>query len=357
VVINHLKPYVLRDEPSTLTLERVLSIDTEKDSTATLGVTDIYSFDIDTGGNVYILRLPTGPGSLVFKFSEKGDFITSFGRMGQGPNEMEYPSQILAVVRDNVWVVESPKEKYYVFQSDGTPAGEQRVSPGFDNIIPPRNGTFLLTRLVAEDMTARYFPIILNLGDSRFQTIKELDRFKSRPNRHVVASLPEKIVCGTEFVFLAAAMGDRVYAGNSERGYEILVYDLEGQLIRKIRKEYNPVPVSEEYKKSYMKPYEQFMPDYAKKIYFPEYWHAFRSFFMDDDGRLFVMTYEPGENPGESMFDVFNKDGVFFMRKSLNVLCPGPSTILARAHGDRLYCVQEKRSGYKELVAFRMVWK
>jgi len=177
--------------------------------------------------------------------------------------------------------------------------------------------------------------------------IKELDRSNTRPNRLIAESLPEKIVCGTEFVFLAKTGGGRIYAGNSERGYEILVYDLEGKLIRKIRKEYSPVPVSDEYIRSYMKPYEDYMPEYAKKIYFPENWHAFRSFFVDDDGRLFIMTYEPGENPGESMFDVFNKDGFFFMRTSLNILCLGSSTILVKTRGDRLYCVQEKTGAIK----------
>jgi hypothetical protein len=357
VVLNHLKPYVLRGEPSTLTLERVLYIDTEKDSTAAQGVTDIFSLEIDLAGNIYVLTPPTRPGNRVFKFSDKGELITSFGRMGQGPNELEYPHQILAVDPDKIWVLESPKNKYHVFQNDGAHAGENIVKPGFEEIIPLKNGGFLIIRLVTDDMKAKYLPLVLGLSDSKFQVIKELDRFNSRPNRLIAASLPEKIVCGTESVFLAKTSGGRIYAGNSERGYEILVYDLEGKLIRKIRKEYTPVPVAEEYKKNYMKPYEDYMPEYAKKIYFPENWHAFRSFFVDDDGCLFVMTYEPGENPGESVFDVFNKDGVFFMRTSLNILCLGRNTILARARGDRLYCVQEKTSGYKELVVYKMIWK
>ena len=357
VVLNRLEPYVLRGEPSILTLERVLSIDTEKDSTAAQGVTEIFSFDVDSAGNIYVLTPPTGPGNRVFKFSAKGEFITSFGRMGQGPNELEYPHQILAVDPDKIWVLESPKNKYHVFVNDGAPAGENIAKPGFEDLIPLENGGFLITRLLTDDMKAKYLPLVLRLTDSKFQVIKELDRSNTRPNRLIAESLPEKIVCGTEFVFLAKTGGGRIYAGNGERGYEILVYDLEGKLIRKIRKEYSPVPVSDEYKKNYMKPYEEYMPEYAKKIYFPENWHAFRSFFVDDDGRLFVMTYEPGEDPGESMFDIFNNDGVFFMRTSLNILCLGPSTILARTKGNRLYCVQEKTGGYKELVVYKMVWK
>jgi hypothetical protein len=97
------------------------------------------------------------------------------------------------------------------------------------------------------------------------------------------------------------------------------------------------------------------MPGYAKKIYFPDSWHAFRSFFVDDDGRLFVMTYEPGPNQGEFIFDVFNRDGVFFARQTMNILCT--DIVLAKAMGDRLYHVIEKKNGYKELIVSRMTWR
>ncbi len=357
VVLNHLQPYTLRGQPSTLTLQQLFSIDTEDDSVAAKGATDIFAFAVDRAGDIFILRPPTGPGDLVFKFSPSGELISSFGRMGQGPNEMQYPSQIFALGSDQIWVLESPINKYHVFDGSGDPVQEKTVSPGFDDIVPLENGNILVSRIVAEDMTAKYFPIILSICGPDFQPIRELDRFKSYPNRRLAGSLPEKIVCGTDFVFLGKASGDQIYDGNSARGYEILVYDLGGELRRKIRKEYTPVPVSDQYKRDYLKPYEESMPDYAKKIYFPEHWHPFRSFFVDDVGRLFVMTYEKGENPEEYWYDIFTREGILIARKSLNILPGGTSTILAAGEGDNLYCVQQKESGYKELVVYRMTWK
>jgi len=206
-------------------------------------------------------------------------------------------------------------------------------------------------------MASKYFPFSLGLFDSTFQMIKELDRFEHVPNKNIAESLSEKIVSGIDYVFLAQVGGGRIFIGNSGRGYEILVSDLEGKLIRKIRKDFSPVAVSEDYKKQYLKMYEEFMPDYAEKIYFPEHWHPFRSFFCDGEGRLYVMTYEPGENPKESMFDIFNKEGILVSRKSLNIFCRELGMILARIHGDNLYCVQEKDSGFKELMVYKMTWK
>lgn len=356
VVLNHLQPYALRGEPASLELTRLFSIDTEKDSTAALGLTDIYAFDVDFTGAIYAVRPPVSPGDLVFKFSGTGEFITSFGRLGQGPYEMEYPDQILATGRGEVWIMEGPKHKYHIFGDAGKPLAEKIMYPNLDAVIPLENGNFLANGIIADDMTLKYLPLFISLYDSNLQKIKDLDRFLSYPNKVLAASFPGKIVNGIEHVFCGAAFGDRIYIGNSERGYEIPVYDLGGGLIRKIRKEYTPVPVSDEYKRDYLKMFEQAMPDYTKKIFFPDNWHPFRNFFCDDDGRLFVMTYEPGANPGEYIFDVFNKDGRFFARKSLNIYFLG-NTLMVRARGSRLTCVQEKKSGFKEIVAYEMAWR
>jgi hypothetical protein len=356
VTVNHLEPYNLKGEPQTLTLERLLSIDTGDDAVAAAGIRDIYRFDVDAEGGIFILSPPVGKGNLIFRFSSEGHFLASFGLMGQGPNEMEYPDDILTFGTDQVWITESPKKKIHLFKKDGSAIAEKTLDPGFVSLVPLENGTYLVSRLIAENMQAKYFPIVLSLYDSDFKPVKELDRFSAYPNRIIADTLQEKTICGTEFAFVGKAGGGRVYAGNSERGYEVWVFDLGGRLLRKVRKGYTPVPVSEEYKKEYVKPYEEMMPEYAKKIYFPQHWHPFHSFFADDGGRLFVMTFEPGENPGEHMFDVFNKDGILITRKSLNILHGGSGTLLARARGDRLYVLQEKPSGFKELVVYQMIW-
>ncbi len=120
IILNHQEPYTIRAEPSTLTLQRLFSIDTEDDSIAAKGATDIFSFAVDQAGNVYLLRPPTGPGDLIFKFSSTGEFIISFGLMGQGPNEMEYPSQILAASRrDNLYCVQQKSPATRSFWSIG----------------------------------------------------------------------------------------------------------------------------------------------------------------------------------------------------------------------------------------------
>jgi len=89
------------------------------------------------------------------------------------------------------------------------------------------------------------------------------------------------------------------------------VYDLDENLLRRIKKEYRPVDYPEDEKKA-----------------FP----AIQHFFLDDEGRLLVMTHEKWENPKEFMFDIFNPEGIFIGGKSLSVFLsmgifePGGST-------------------------------
>jgi len=77
------------------------------------------------------------------------------------------------------------------------------------------------------------------------------------------------------------------------------------------------------------------------------------------------MTYEKGENGRKYLYDIFNAAGVFIGRMSLGniqvryvgneIFHDDPKKVLAR--GDFLYCIQEKESGYIELVVYRMNWK
>ena len=151
---------------------------------------------------------------------------------------------------------------------------------------------------------------------------------------------------------------NRIYLGKRDGIYEIDVYDFEGNLLRKLKKNYHPLPVTEEYKKATLRTYE--VPEKRRKVFFPGHFPALQHMFTDDAGRLYVMTYEKGKNSGEYLHDIFNSSGHFIGRTSLaNYSCQserrwGP--LPAKSQSNRLYCLTEKENGYKELVVYKMSW-
>ena len=81
----------------------------------------------------------------------------------------------------------------------------------------------------------------------------------------------------------------------------------------------------------------------------------FVGFTSDENGFLYVMTYESGAEPGEFVFDIFNAEGVFVLRKAIQVF-QNFMGMFVRVRNGRFYCVQEKESGFKEFKVFRMNW-
>jgi len=147
----------------------------------------------------------------------------------------------------------------------------------------------------------------------------------------------------------------KVYVGNEQRNYEILVYDLNGGLIRKIRKEYTKVQYPEEYRNATLE-----MAKNNPLAGPPEYSPPFNSFFIDDDDRLFVMTYENGESKEEYVHDIFNPEGIFVGRARLGLSYPVTRSLLPRrvvVKNSHYYRLRYKESGHVEIVVYRMIWE
>jgi hypothetical protein len=118
VVINHLEPYQIKGEPSTLVLEKEFTIDTERDEIADKGLVDMETFDVDEEGNLYIIRW-TSNDNYVYKFDSQGKFMSSFVRRGQGPGEIEWGGTVM-LINDNELIVKDPsKTKFSIYDRNG----------------------------------------------------------------------------------------------------------------------------------------------------------------------------------------------------------------------------------------------
>jgi hypothetical protein len=363
VVQNHIKPYRVKGVPSSLRLEEELAIDTEREDLVKRGVADIWGFDVNSLGDIFIFQPPMSTDRLISKFDKLGRFVTSFALKGQGPGEVQWPIFHKISSGDGVPVLDMVSRKLLLFNKDGIFLRETEVPfeiRGSAMLLQLPNGNYLHRK--AEVTPSQENPsmvLIYRLINRDFQDIRELDRVQiPNPFGVPMVNLPLPLTAW-------AVAQDRIYMGNSEKGYELCVYDLDGNLIRKIRKEFASVPFPEEKKLAVLKTLES--PSLAPlrdKLAFPTAGPSFQHLFCDDEGRLYVMTYEKGEKAGEFLFDVFNADSVFIAMTSCaahlsaDLYAPGsPTDSWVTAKNGRLYAVREKANGYKELVVYRMIWK
>ena len=343
VVLNHLEPYKIKGGPSNLLLEEELLIDMESKEIEETGLVDIGYFDIDSENNIYVANIvSTDPEyKLILKFDRKGKFISSFGRKGQGPGEVQSVSYFGIDSQDKIIISDLRNKKVLFFSKDGGLIKETAYGLICFSMFPLENEKYLFVRNLT-DLENNSLSRSLRICNSKFEGRKELDTYLYYD--------PSRGVQLTSDIFKWRILNRNIYAANDQRGYEILMYDLDGKLKRKIKKEYTPLKYPEDLKKRYIEVYGT-----NRKLYFPDYLPPFQSFFGDDDGRLFVMTYEKGEKPGEYVFDIFNSEGVFVLRKNLIIL--NNWELQAKAKRGRLYCVREKESGYNELVVYKMKWE
>ena len=307
VIVNHLEPYKIKGKLISMNLKEELVIDMESTEIQEAGLADVDYFDIDSEGNIYIVDVEPKE-RLVFKFDRNGSFKSYFGRKGQGPGEIQFVLYFVIDSQDNIIISDHMNRKIVIYGLDGKLVKEIAYDLRFSSMFPLENSKYLFLQNVADTAT-KSASRNLRICDSDYEKIKELDAF------HFTSPFKGKGWNPLNSVYVWRVSGGNIYAGNEQRDYEILMYDLEGNLLRKIKKEYTPVKIPNELKEKYIKAYGK-----AQKLYFPEYRPPFQSFFADDEGRLFVMTYEKAENIREFLFDIFNQNGIFIARKNLEII-------------------------------------
>lgn len=352
VIVNHLEPYKTKGEPSNLFLEKEISIDMERDDIAGIGLPDVSSVNADSDGNIYFYRYQSSE-NFIFKFNKNGNFIKSFGRRGQGPGEIQRVSYFSIDSKDNIIISDGSNRKIIFFTTDGRLSQEISYSMDITDAVPLVNGKYIVIQRIA-DPSKHITPIKLILCSANFEELNELDVFNQPHFWEGGNKMPYRAI-----LFEWRITKDKIYIGNEQRGYEILVYDLEGNLLRKIRKEYEPQLLPDNLRDVAEDSLTN-NPDRKQWFYVPKEIPPFNTFFVDDAERLYVMTYEKGFNEGEYIHDVFNSDGIYVSRKSLKnygKLEWELEPLLAVAKNNRLYCLHEKESGYKELVVYKMIWE
>ncbi|MCJ7679859.1 MAG: 6-bladed beta-propeller, partial [Candidatus Aminicenantes bacterium] len=300
VVLNQIEPYQVRGEKTSLSFEDEITIDFGSDEIGELGIANATLFCADSAGGIYFCE-NDHEGDLICKFSPDGRFERSFGPKGQGPGEIQYAIEMTIDAEGRLVVSDISGRKILRFSQDGELIDEKRHPELDGSVTPLKNGHYLHLRDKRGDSREFYYWELVLLN-SQMEEIKVLDVQKVLPpdfeNMRGVNSRP---------YFKWKSTGDYIYVVSEDRGYEFLQFDLKGTLIRKIRKKYRPVPVSDEIIKKRTEQYKEF----GVKAWFPKHWLPICNFVVDEEGRIFAMTFEIGKMAGEYIINIFNPSGLY----------------------------------------------
>jgi hypothetical protein len=354
-VLNPIDPYRLPGESSSVVLEKEFVIDAEDPDLLKAGLTDIFRFGVGSDGSIYIAQRPRKDMPVVFKFEKGGRLQTSFGRFGQGPGEIERCAYFGVIGRDEVYALDAQARRIITFGPSGELLNETRLPTSLLGAIPLENGNYLSPR-------AEAFPnegqeeVAFDLLDRQCARIKTIHSFKF-PLQPMGA---EKINA-----YLTNPVGsfdtDRIYVGLPGKEYELLVFDLGGNLLRKIRKVYEPISITAAFREAVLSRLPQGSP-VAGRLEFPDHKPSFQSIFSDEKGRIFVSTSEVDKASGQNICDIFNAAGIFIGRAAvgyfdlLKMYWEGMSLDVVAKNG-RLYVLHEKENGYKEIIVSKAIWR
>jgi hypothetical protein len=349
-----------QDKLENPVLTQILTIDTDNDELAEYGLKDIWAYDVNSLDEIFVFRIPAGASDFIYKFDKTGEFIKSFGKPGQGPGEIQIPMYQKINFQDEISLIDAGASKHLVFDGNGDLISEGRQTIqqlGYGDVfVSLSNGNYLFRKFEPIPSENAYSLVLLVL-DSDLEEIVDLGRVTianpvGNKNKYKFRSP----------YFAWGLSNEYIFVGHEENGYDIHVYDFAGQLIRKIRKKYTPVPFSEEQRERTKEEYKT-LPSYYARMIFPDNNPPFQHLFSDDLGRLYVVTFEPGNNQGEYIIDVFNPEGVLFSRFSAKMFInnelftthkPWDSWITVK--NDRLYCIDQKESGHKTLTVYEIKW-
>ncbi len=296
---------------------------------------EVISIAMDEEERIYVLDYKE---NCVKIFNKDGLFVRKFGRPGQGPGEFYLPRFVMASGPDEILVHNYNRIEYFSLDGEHkkslSTATARLLTADFDS-----EGNILGLEIVRDEINPRY----------------ELKKYDPDLNYlHSLGSspLPSSSRDGFNPFFPVlrwdVLKGNQVVCGYMKE-YEMKIFDSDGHLIKKIMKEYTPVKVTEEDVEERLRG-EELPAQLKENMTIPEYHCPFRWIMTDDEGRIFVMTYERIEGGEGCYYDIFDADGRYSVRIPLKT-----RPLLIRNH--KLYAVEEDEEGYQRVKRYGIVWQ
>ena len=317
-----------------IALKEELTIGSEKEAREYM-LSDIRSIQVDGEENIYVLDLKD---VRIKVFDKNGKSLRIFGRKGQDSGELQLPYRMYLISGKELMFYDISNRRISYFSLDGKCLREiSTANQMFERTIADSKGNII-----------GYFFIP---GERYVHELKKFDS-KLKPLMTIVTVEEERTpyvieMLDTTLQFRVLENDNIVWSHPSS--YEISIISPEGKILRKIMKAYDPVKITEAEKKEMIESITT-PPGYKVKI--PEYYNPIYYFVCDDEGRIYVRTFER-DCQGGFCYDVFDPEGRNIGKFSL----PANELIFV-VNKDKIYTTVSKNGQTYSLVKkYSMEWQ
>jgi len=296
---------------------------------------EVVSIATDDAERIYVLDYEE---CCVKIYDKNGNHIKTFGRQGQGPGDFYLPSYI-TISKEREIVIKNFRN-FSFFSLDGE--YKRTLSTAVYDMTSGRidsDGNILGVEIVRDEENPRYELKKLDSEANYLCSIgsSPLSDFRRDGFNPFFPVFRWAIINGNQIVF------------GYQAEYEIQVFDADGNLVRRISKDYTPVKVTQRDADERLEG-EDLPPTILERMTLPEFHCPFASLGADDEGRIFVMTYERIPDGAGYYFDVFDEQGRFIVKVPF---ANRPELI----KNGKLFTVEEDEQGYQMVKRYKVTWK
>jgi len=269
-------------------------------------------------------------------FSSVGNHVRSIGRQGQGPGEFQIPFFIALTPAEEMLVGDMGRLSFFERSGGFLRSQENTVQPlAFIKYL--ENGDAVGTRMVMDEQNPRY-EVVLCRPD-----LKPKIALASSP----MPDRSGKFALFTSVIRWDISHGQEIVCGAGQEAYRLSIFDAGGRLIQTIHKDYDPVPVTNLDIDRQMKQHGIQSRD---EVTIPRFLPPISWVYADEDGRIFVSTWQRDPNSGIALFNIFDPEG----RYLCNYLIPGEPLVFKDG---KLYTIVQDEEGIQYIKRYRMIWK
>ena len=311
-------------------------------------------FNTDDEGNFYVVDADN---HRIQKYDTEGKYLLTIGREGQGPGEFRSFSLPRFDKDNRLYITDGSNRRISFFDKDGQYLKQIRMQERYENLHINSKGFIVANKWqMAQEGNAQKQTHLYGLFDSEFNQVQEL--FKDEietplPTGRDASSLGDfiartfSILAFRPQVIITLANNDFIYLGFPDK-YEIIVYSPEGKPARKITRDYDPLPVNEKDKESFLKIVSEqalslpiFTDDIKKialqKIKYPKYKPAYQSFTLMENGWLAVIVDSVKDE--YTLIDIFDQEGKYITQFKTSVPAEGILSALLFFKNGKAYTV------------------